>query len=120
MEKQYTREVHLEAAGETRRVLVTLWGLVLAEEKGLDLEDLTTDDEEDAESFSEMLDFLWIGMLPFEEDLTRKDVGMMFTPSDMEACQEAFQKIKSRQITNEVQEVIENGTTDTAPKAQAT
>jgi hypothetical protein len=118
MEKQYPREVHLEAGGETRRVLVCLWGLVLAEEKGLDLEELDTKEAE--ESFAQMLDFLWVGMLPFNEDLTRKEAGMMFTPSDLDACQEAFQKIKSRQITSDVQDAIQDGSADTAPKAQAT
>jgi hypothetical protein len=119
MEKRYTREVHLEVGGETRRVLVTLWGLVLAEEKGLDLSDLETD-ENGGEDFSTMLDFLWVGMLPFDEDLSRKDAGMMFTPADLDACQEAFNKIKSRQITADVQEVIDEGATETAPKASDT
>jgi hypothetical protein len=113
MEKQYTREVHMEVAGETRRVLVCLWGLVLAEEKGLDLADLETQDD-GGEDFSTMLDFLWVGMLPFDEGLERKEVGMMFTAGDLDACQDAFQKVKSRQITGDVQDAIEEG--DAGPK----
>lgn len=116
MEKKYSREVHLEAGGETHRVLVCLWGLVLAEEKGMDLNELETEGASD--DFGQMLDFLWVGMLPFNEDLSRKEVGMMFTPADLNACETAFEKIKSRQITADVQEAIQNG--ETAPKAPAT
>jgi len=57
-------------------------------------------------------------MLPFNEDLSRREAGMMFTPADLNACEEAFEKIKSRQITADVQEAIQNG--ETAPKAPAT
>lgn len=117
MDKRYTREVHLEVGDETRRVLVTLWGLVLAEEKGFDLTELETD-EDGEEGFQEMLDFLWVGMLPFDEDLTRKEVGMMFTPADMNKCEAAFHKIKSRQITGDVQEAIEEAGDGDSPKAQ--
>jgi len=119
MDKRYDREVHLEVGGETRRVLVCLWGLVLAEEKGLDLQELDTEEAED--SFSTMLDFLWVGMLPFDEELSRKEVGMMFTPADMQKAEEAFNKIRSRQITGEIKEAIdEAGGDEGNPKAQAT
>lgn len=113
MEKEYTREVQVEIGGETRRVLLCLWGLVLAEEKGYDISEVELDEEaeerkpEEGGSLGQMLDMLWIGMLPFEEDLERRELGMQVSFKDMEQISEAFDKIMSRQVTDDVREKIE-------------
>ena len=102
------RTVWMDVEDETVPVLVCLWGLVLAEEKGFDLSDLDVADE-DGQSVEakQMLDLLWIGMLPFDESLTRKEVGMKLTVGAMQQAREAFDKIKSRQITQDVKEHVD-------------
>lgn len=110
MEKKYTREVHVELGGETRRVLLNLWGLVLAEEKGFDVSEIELDEEEAEErkgNVEQMLDMLWIGMLPFNEELGRKELAMQVGFEDLPALKSAFTKIISRQLTDEVREQIE-------------
>lgn len=111
MEKEYTREVHVEIDGETRRVLLCLWGLCLAEEKGFDISEIELDEEEAKErkgNLRQMLDLLWIGMLPFNEDLKLKDLGMQVGLNDMEALESAFNKIVKHQMTADVREKIED------------
>ena len=111
MEKEYTREVHVEIGGETRRVLLNLWGLCLAEERGFNVEELELDEEEAKErkgDLQQMLDMLWVGMLPFNEDLTRKELGMQVGFEDMPNINAAFDKIRSRQMTDDVREKIED------------
>jgi len=115
MEKEYTREVHIELGGETRRVLLNLWGLVLAEEKGFDVADLEVDAdsaEEVSGKATKMLDYLWVGMLPFNEDLTRKELGMEIGMGELPKIQEAFDKIRSRQLTQDVKEKIEEAASE--------
>lgn len=110
MEKEHTREVHVEIGGETRRILLCLWGLVLAEEQGFDISDLAIDQEEAEEqqgNAKKMLDMLWVGMLPFNEDLKRKDLGMDVGFGDLPAIEKAFTEVTSRQLTDEVEEKIE-------------
>lgn len=104
MKDRYPREVRMEVNGEQRRILVCLWGLKLAEEKGYDISQLEVEGEN--AGASQMLDLIWIGMLPFEEDLTRKEVGMTFSLGDMAKAESAFQKIKSRQLTSDVKEEV--------------
>lgn len=115
MEKKYTREVHVELGGEKRRVLLNLWGLVLAEEKGYDIADLEVD-AESAEEVSgkarRMLDYLWVGILPFEEDITREELGMQIGMGELPKLQEAFDKIRSRQLTQDVKDEIEAASED--------
>ena len=111
MEKEYTREVHVEIGGETRRVLLNLWGLCLAEERGFEVGELELDEEEAQErkgDLQQMLDMLWVGMLPFNEDLTRKELGMQVGFEDMPNINAAFDKIRSRQMTDDVREKIED------------
>jgi hypothetical protein len=110
MDKEYSREVHVEIGGETRRVLLCLWGLCLAEEKGFDISEIELDEEEAQErkgNLKQMLDLLWIGMLPFNEELEVKDLGMQVGLNDMEALESAFEKIVKRQMTEDVREKIE-------------
>jgi hypothetical protein len=110
MDKEYTREVHVEIGGETRRVLLCLWGLVLAEERGFDVTNIDID-EESAEERSgdmrQMLDLLWVGMLPFDEDLGKKDLAMQISFGDLEDVTAAFNKVISRQLTDEVKQKME-------------
>jgi len=112
-DKRYTREVEVEVGGETRRVLLCLWGLIKAEEKGFDVSDMELDEEAEERKgeMSEMLDMLWVGMLPFEDEwdgeLTRRRLGMEVTFGDMEQMEDAFTKIVSRQITDDVREKVE-------------
>ena len=111
MEKEYTREVHVEIGGETRRVLLNLWGLCLAEERGFEVSELDLGEEEAQErkgDLQQMLDMLWVGMLPFNEDLTRRELGMQVGFEDMAGLEEAFSKIVSRQLTDDVREKIED------------
>lgn len=110
MDKEYSREVRVDIGGETRRVLLCLWGLCLAEEKGFDISEIELDEEEAQErkgNLKQMLDLLWIGMLPFNEDLEVKDLGMQVGLNDMEALESAFEKIVKRQMTEDVREKIE-------------
>lgn len=120
MDKEYTREVHVEFGGEKRRIMLTLWGLTLAEEKGFDVTDIEID-EESAEqrsgNLSQMLDLLWIGMLPFDESLTKRELGMQVGFDELERVTEAFDKVVSRQLTDDVKERMEankNGETEAA------
>jgi hypothetical protein len=55
-----------------------------------------------------MLELLWIGMLPYNEDLTQKEVGMAVSFEDMEGLQDDFEKVVELQITSDVREHIEN------------
>jgi len=115
MQKEYTREVHIEIGGETRRVLLCLWALVLAEEQGFDIAELEVD-AESAEAVSgkatTMLDYLWVGMLPFEEGLSRKDLGMQIGMGDLPKLEAAFDKIRSRQLTQDVEQKIEEAASE--------
>lgn len=125
MEKEYPREVHVEIGGEVRRVYVNLWGLILAEEKGYDIGQLALDEEEAKEQatsgLKNALDLLWIGMLPFNEDLTRKELGMQIPPSDLEKLEGPINQIMSRQFGDDVREKIQEarGEGDEVGKAQA-
>ena len=110
MPDRFPREVTINTGGEERRVLVCLWGLKLAEEKSFDVSSLNVDPKKinaEGGSTTEMIELLWIGMLPFDEDLTRRDVGMMFTFKDLAKAESTINKILSRQLTDDVKEVIE-------------
>ena len=110
MPDQFPREVTITVGGEERRILICLWGLKLAEEKGYDVSSLDVDPEElsgERGATGQMIDLLWIGMLPFDEDLTRREVGMMLTLGDLAKAEDAINKIVSRQLTDDVKEVIE-------------
>jgi len=123
-DKKYPREVHVDIAGETRRVYVNLWGLILAEEKGYDIGQLALDEEEAKEQatsgLKNALDLLWIGMLPFNEDLTRRDLGMQIPVSDLEKLEDPINQIMSRQFGDDVREKIQEarGEEEEVGKAQ--
>jgi len=104
-----TRTVRAEYAGEEHKHLLCLWGLMLAEQKGFDVSSIELDEdvEERKGDVQQMGELLWIARLPFEEDLTLKELGMSVSFGDMEAVAEAFQKITSRQITSDVREHVE-------------
>jgi hypothetical protein len=110
MKDKYSREVRATISGEECRILINLKGLILAGEHGFDIEDLEVEGEEDLEELPTgkrlevLARYMWVGMLPFEEDLAFDDLLMRVTLGDLPAMTEAFQKIKSRQLTDEVKE----------------
>jgi len=111
---QFDRTVEIEIAGETRKVLLCLWGLTLAEEKGFDVSGIDLDEEDAQErqgDLGQMLDMLWIGMLPFNEDLTRRGLGMHIGFDDLPKLEDAFNKIVSRQLTEDIREKVEEAQT---------
>jgi len=107
---QFDRTVEIEIAGDSYQVLLCLWGLTLAEEKGYDISGIDLDEEDAQErqgDLGQMLDMLWIGMLPFNEDLTRRKLGMHIGFDDLPKLEEAFNKIVSRQLTEDIREKVE-------------
>lgn len=105
-----TPEVTLSLGGEEHKFLCCLWGLKLASNKGYDLSNLDVDEqdaENPAENIGQMIDLLWIGRLPYNEDLTRREVGMAITPGDLDQAQDALQEIVEKQFNAEMQEAVE-------------
>lgn len=124
MKDEYTREVRVEIGGEERRVLLCLYGLMLAEQKGYDISEIELDEEAEQRkgNVGQMLDLLWIGMLPFNEDLSKKELGMQIGFGDLEKLEEPFQEMIDKQITDDVREKIEEAQSGEGAegKAQAT
>lgn len=96
--------------GRERRILLCMWGLALAEEQGYDIAGLDLGQEAAAArkgQMRQMLELLWIGMLPFEESLTVQALGMEITLGDMEAVAAAFEQVVTRQLSGDVRAAVE-------------
>jgi len=115
MSKDFSRAVEVDIGGENDsipdKVLLCLYGLTVAESvHDFDIGEIELDEEaaERKGDLTQMLELLWIGMLPYNEDLTQKDVGMAVSFEDMEGLQNDFEKVVELQITSDVREHIEN------------
>jgi hypothetical protein len=115
MSKDFSRAVEVDIGGDNDdipdKVLLCLYGLTVAESvHDFDIGEIELDEEaaERKGDLTQMLELLWIGMLPYNEDLTQKDVGMAVSFEDMEGLQDDFEKVVELQITSDVREHIEN------------
>jgi hypothetical protein len=115
MSTDFSRAVEVDIGGENddipEKVLLCLYGLTVAESvHDFDIGEIELDEEaaERKGDLTQMLELLWIGMLPYNEDLTQKEVGMAVSFEDMEGLQEDFEKVVELQITSDVREHIEN------------
>ena len=115
MSTDFSRAVEVDIGGENDdipdKVLLCLYGLTVAESvHDFDIGEIELDEEaaERKGDLTQMLELLWIGMLPYNEDLTQKDVGMAVSFEDMEGLQDDFEKVVELQITSDVREHIEN------------
>ena len=98
---QKPQTVTARIAGSERKILLCMWGLILAEKAGYDIASLDLDAGEQAKKKGEleqMLELLWIGMLPFERTLTLEELGMSISFGDMEAVTAAFTEVLSLQM----------------------
>jgi len=115
MSTDFSRAVEVSVGGDNDdipdKVLLCLYGLTVAESvHDFDIGEIELDEEaaERKGDLTQMLELLWIGMLPYNEDLTQKDVGMAVSFEDMEGLQDDFEKVVELQITSDVREHIEN------------
>jgi len=115
MSTDFSRAVEVSVGGENDdipdKVLLCLYGLTVAESvHDFDIGEIELDEEaaERKGDLTQMLELLWIGMLPYNEDLTQKEVGMAVSFEDMEGLQDDFEKVVELQITSDVREHIEN------------
>jgi hypothetical protein len=115
MSKDFSRAVEVDIGAEDDdipgKVLLCLYGLTVAESvHDFDIGEIELDEEaaERKGDLTQMLELLWIGMLPYNEDLTQKEVGMAVSFEDMEGLQDAFEKVVTLQITSDVREHIED------------
>jgi hypothetical protein len=115
MSTDFSRAVEVDIGGDNddipNKVLLCLYGLTVAESvHDFDIGEIELDEEaaERKGDLTQMLELLWIGMLPYNEDLTQKDVGMAVSFEDMEGLQDDFEKVVELQITSDVREHIEN------------
>lgn len=92
-----------------RKIHLNMWGLVLAEEHGFDIADLDLDEDGAKErkgNLRQMLEMLWIGMLPYDEDISIEEIGRSIGFADMPDVSAAFEKVVSRQLTDDVREQV--------------
>jgi hypothetical protein len=115
MSTDFSRAVEVNIGGDNddipNKVLLCLYGLTVAESvHDFDIGEIELDEEaaERKGDLTQMLELLWIGMLPYNEDLTQKEVGMAVSFEDMEGLQDDFEKVVELQITSDVREHIEN------------
>lgn len=115
MSTDFSRAVEVDIGGENDdipdKVLLCLYGLTVAESvHDFDIGEIELDEEaaERKGDLTQMLELLWIGMLPYNEDLTQKEVGMAVSFEDMEGLQDDFEKVVELQITSDVRDHIEN------------
>lgn len=115
MSTDFSRAVEVDLGGENDdipdKVLLCLYGLTVAESvHDFDIGEIELDEEaaERKGDLTQMLELLWIGMLPYNEDLTQKEVGMAVSFEDMEGLQDDFEKVVELQITSDVRDHIEN------------
>jgi len=115
MSTDFSRAVEVDIGGDNDdipdKVLLCLYGLTVAESvHDFDIGEIELDEEaaERKGDLTQMLELLWIGMLPYNEDLTQKEVGMAVSFEDMEGLQDDFEKVVELQITSDVREHIEN------------
>ncbi|MCS3611005.1 hypothetical protein [Salinibacter ruber] len=115
MSTDFSRAVEVDIGGENDdipdKVLLCLYGLTVAESvHDFDIGEIELDEEaaERKGDLTQMLELLWIGMLPYNEDLTQKEVGMAVSFEDMEGLQDDFEKVVELQITSDVRKHIEN------------
>jgi hypothetical protein len=115
MSTDFSRAVEVDIGGKNDdipdKVLLCLYGLTVAESvHDFDIGEIELDEEaaERKGDLTQMLELLWIGMLPYNEDLTQKEVGMAVSFEDMEGLQDDFEKVVELQITSDVREHIEN------------
>jgi len=115
MSTDFSRAVEVSVGGENDdipdKVLLCLYGLTVAESvHDFDIGEIELDEEaaDRKGDLTQMLELLWIGMLPYNEDLTQKEVGMAVSFEDMEGLQDDFEKVVELQITSDVREHIEN------------
>lgn len=115
MSTDFSRAVEVDIGGANDeipgKVLLCLYGLTVAESvHDFDIGEIELDEEaaERKGDLTQMLELLWIGMLPYNEDLTQKEVGMAVSFEDMEGLQDDFEKVVELQITSDVREHIEN------------
>jgi hypothetical protein len=109
--KSRTPEVTLTLGDEEYKLLCCLWGLKLAASKGYDISQLDISEEEASnpgQNIEQMVDLLWIGRLPFDEDLTRREIGMAITPGDLEEAQDALEEVIEKQFNAEMEEAVES------------
>ena len=110
--------VEFEVDGKTYKARLCLWGFMLAMEKqeALDGVPQTKDEAEkkmeemkegNAASkmnpFKEFVETIWTAMLPFDETLQKRDVGMMLS---MSKASEVYGKIVGRQIDEDATEKV--------------
>ena len=112
MEKKNEREVHIEIGGETRRVLLCLKSLLMAQKQGHDVSGISVlnqdgEDEDDGPNFEHWVDILWLGRLPFEPDLTRDDVAVGCTMGEMLNARDKIQEAQRIQITDALAEAAD-------------
>ena len=115
MSTDFSRAVEVNIGGDNDdipdKVLLCLYGLTVAESvHDFDIGEIELDEEaaERKGDLTQMLELLWIGMLPYNEDLTQKEVGMAVSFEDMEGLQDDFEKVVELQITSDVRDHIEN------------
>lgn len=114
------KAVAVTIGGTEHKVRLSLWGLILAEEEhGYDISDLDLD-KDGAESrkgnLRRMLELLWIGMLPFEPDLTLSALGQQVGFGDMAALTEAFNKVVKLQLTDDIRGAASDSKKKSGPK----
>lgn len=97
MEKD-PREIEFEIRGKKYKILLSMYGLLIAQEQGFKLERLEIGEGSEKIPLRQMLEFLWIGMLPYDESLTLRQVGMTFGINDLPVVSDVFTKMVQRQL----------------------
>ena len=99
MEKPQT--VTAVIGGKERKLLLCMWGLMLAEKAGYDVAGLDLGAEANEArkgELTQMLELLWVAALPFERSLTLEELGMSITLGDLPAVAEAFSEVMRLQM----------------------
>jgi len=119
MDKKNEREVHIELGGETRRVLLCLKSLLMAQKQGYDVSSISIlnqpedgdeegdEDDDVGPNFEHWVDILWLGRLPFEPNLSREDVALQCTMGEMLNAREKIEEAQRIQITDSLAEAAD-------------
>lgn len=89
MPKLNADSVKITIGGKTFDFMMTPYGIMIAEEHGIDILQLfdqigsqLKDDASPTKQLSLISKIIWAGILPFNEDMTLKDVQMLMTFND--------------------------------------
>lgn len=107
--KTLTRNISAQYGGETKMHRLCLWGFMLAERHGFDIQQVEMDQtmKHRHGDLNAVVEILWIARLPFEPDLTLEDYAMDVSFQDIPAVMSTFDRIMSTQVGADVREYVD-------------